>query len=127
MHLLKTLRPPMVVDVRKRPAFEAAPSMLPGAVGRDPHAVEQWAAELPSGGSVVVYCVHGHEVSRRSTSSRASCAEPTPNRPGCSPSRWACARALRMLRHGFVLYEALYLWCRELEGETHSWPSKMTI
>jgi Fe-Mn family superoxide dismutase len=64
MSLLKTPRPPVVVDVRKRPAFEAAPSMLPGAVWRDPRAVEQWAAELPSGRSLVVYCVHGHEVSQ---------------------------------------------------------------
>jgi rhodanese-related sulfurtransferase len=64
MSLLQTSRPPAVVDVRKRLAFEADPAMLPGAVWRDPHAVVQWAAELPSGCSVVVYCVHGHEVSQ---------------------------------------------------------------
>jgi rhodanese-related sulfurtransferase len=64
MSLLKTPRRPAVVDVRKRPTFEAAPAMLPGAVWRDPHAVEQWAAKLPPDCSVVVYCVHGHEVSR---------------------------------------------------------------
>ena len=64
MGLLKTPRRPVVVDVRKRPAFEAAPAMLPGAVWRDPHAVEQWAAKLPPDCSVVVYCVRGHEVSR---------------------------------------------------------------
>jgi hypothetical protein len=33
---------------------------------------------------------------------------------------------LEVLRHGFVLYDALYRWCRELKGETHSWPPKMT-
>ena len=38
--------------------------MLPGAVWRDPHGVEQWAAELPPSCSLAVYCVHGHEVSR---------------------------------------------------------------
>ena len=64
MSLLKTSQPPAVVDVRKRPAFEADPAMLPGAVWRDPHAVEQWVAELPPGRSVVVYCAHGHEVSQ---------------------------------------------------------------
>ena len=64
MSLLKTPRRPVIVDVRKRPAFEAAPAMLPGAVWRDPHAVEQWAARLPPGCSLVVYCVRGHEVSR---------------------------------------------------------------
>jgi Fe-Mn family superoxide dismutase len=63
MSLLKTPRRPVVVDVRKR-RFEAAPTMLPGAVWRDPHAVEQWAAKLLPDCSVVVYCVHGHEVSR---------------------------------------------------------------
>ena len=64
MSLLKATQPPIVLDVRRRPAFEAAPATLPGAMWRDPHAVEQWAAELPSGCSVVVYCVHGHEVSQ---------------------------------------------------------------
>jgi Fe-Mn family superoxide dismutase len=52
-----------VVDVRKRPAFAADPAMLPGAVWRDPHAVEQWAAKLPPGCSIVVYCAHGYEAS----------------------------------------------------------------
>jgi hypothetical protein len=27
-----------------------------------------------------------------------------------------------VLRHGFVLYDALYLWCRELRLEAHRWP-----
>ena len=27
-----------------------------------------------------------------------------------------------VLRHGFVLYDALYRWCRDLQHETHSWP-----
>jgi hypothetical protein len=27
-----------------------------------------------------------------------------------------------MLKHGMVLYDALYAWCRELRGETHNWP-----
>jgi hypothetical protein len=25
-----------------------------------------------------------------------------------------------------VLYDALYRWCRELKGESHSWPPKMS-
>jgi len=25
------------------------------------------------------------------------------------------------LRYGFVLYDALYSWCRYARGETHSW------
>jgi hypothetical protein len=27
-----------------------------------------------------------------------------------------------MLRHGMVMYDALYAWCRSLQGETHNWP-----
>jgi hypothetical protein len=27
-----------------------------------------------------------------------------------------------MLRHGMVMYDALYAWCRERRGETHNWP-----
>jgi hypothetical protein len=25
------------------------------------------------------------------------------------------------LRHGFVVYDALYAWCRHVRGETHTW------
>ena len=30
-----------------------------------------------------------------------------------------------MLKHGMVMYDALYTWCRHLVGETHNWPPKM--
>ena len=30
-----------------------------------------------------------------------------------------------MLRHGLVMYDALYAWCRSGQGETHAWPPKM--
>jgi hypothetical protein len=30
-----------------------------------------------------------------------------------------------MLRHGLVVYDALYAWCRSCQGETHSWPPNM--
>ncbi|HEU0218617.1 MAG TPA: chromate resistance protein ChrB domain-containing protein [Stellaceae bacterium] len=26
-----------------------------------------------------------------------------------------------MLEHGMVVYDALYTWCRSLQGETHGW------
>lgn len=29
-----------------------------------------------------------------------------------------------MLRHGLVIYDALYAWCRDVRGETHGWPPK---
>ena len=27
-----------------------------------------------------------------------------------------------MLRHGMVIYDALYAWCARLQSETHNWP-----
>ena len=30
-----------------------------------------------------------------------------------------------VLRHGFVIYDALYRWANELKGERHAWPPKM--
>jgi rhodanese-related sulfurtransferase len=56
--------PPLVIDVRKPEAFRAEPATIPGAVWRDPSALADWSGELPPGRAVVVYCVHGHEVSR---------------------------------------------------------------
>ena len=26
-----------------------------------------------------------------------------------------------MLRHGMLMYDALYLWCKEGQDETHTW------
>jgi rhodanese-related sulfurtransferase len=28
-----------------------------------------------------------------------------------------------MLKHGMVMYDALYAWCRGLQSETHNWPA----
>lgn len=55
---------PIVIDVRKAPAFRDASEMISGALRRDPAAVEQWARSLPPASTAVVYCVHGHEVSQ---------------------------------------------------------------
>jgi hypothetical protein len=30
-----------------------------------------------------------------------------------------------MLRHGLVMYDALYAWCRAGQGEAHNWPPVM--
>ena len=30
-----------------------------------------------------------------------------------------------MLRHGMVMYDALYRWCQDCQGETHNWPPTM--
>ena len=61
---LRSSQPPLVIDVRKTPAFLAATDMMRGALRRDPAAVESWRRTLPAAAPVVVYCVHGHEVSQ---------------------------------------------------------------
>ena len=61
---IATASPPLVIDVRRRPAFQSATEMISGALRRDPEGVTTWAGELPKARSVVVYCVHGHEVSQ---------------------------------------------------------------
>ena len=61
---LRSDQPPLVIDVRKKPAFLGAPDMIRGALRRDPLRVVLWGATLPPAADVVVYCVHGHEVSQ---------------------------------------------------------------
>jgi rhodanese-related sulfurtransferase len=64
--------PPIVIDVRRRPAFSASREMIGGALRRDPEQLAGWAKSLPSAGSVVVYCVHGHEVSKNAAAALAA-------------------------------------------------------
>ena len=61
---LQSANPPVVFDVRKKPAFDAEPSTLPGATWQIHDEVQNWAAQLPTDQPVIVYCVHGHEVSQ---------------------------------------------------------------
>ncbi|AZC79958.1 chromate resistance protein ChrB domain-containing protein [Pseudomonas chlororaphis] len=30
-----------------------------------------------------------------------------------------------MLAHGLILYDALYAWCKDCQGESHNWPPQM--
>lgn len=30
-----------------------------------------------------------------------------------------------MLKHGMVMYDALYAWCKDCQSETHHWPPKI--
>jgi rhodanese-related sulfurtransferase len=57
-------RAPLVIDVRQPPAFRTASDMVAGALRRDPARVTSWVKELPPASTVVVYCVHGHDVSQ---------------------------------------------------------------
>lgn len=56
--------PPLVIDVRRGVAFTQAQDMAQGALRRDPATIDSWVKALPATSNVVVYCVHGHEVSQ---------------------------------------------------------------
>jgi rhodanese-related sulfurtransferase len=64
-------KPPIVIDVRRRPAFATSTEIAGGALRRDPEQVGAWAKSLPAASSVVVYCVHGHEVSQKTAAALA--------------------------------------------------------
>lgn len=62
---LGTARSPLIVDVRREPAFAAAERLIPAAVRCPPEAISQWIGPKAQGSrTVVVYCAHGHEVSQ---------------------------------------------------------------
>lgn len=61
---LESNDPPLVVDVRREARFREARDLVRGALRRDPDRAGEWAASLPRASRVVVYCVHGHEVSQ---------------------------------------------------------------
>jgi hypothetical protein len=77
-----TAAAPVLIDVRRRPAFDDDEWMIAGAIRRPPETVAEWSAALPRGRPVAewsaalprgrpvaVYCVHGQEVSRNTAAS----------------------------------------------------------
>lgn len=67
---------PLVIDVRREPVFLSAPDLIAGALRRDPAAVTEWAGALPAAQHIVVYCVHGHEVSQNAAAALCACGLP---------------------------------------------------
>jgi rhodanese-related sulfurtransferase len=59
---LGSARHPLVIDVRRAPAFQASPNLISGCIHRAPDAVDSWQTELNKTQSIVVTCAHGHEV-----------------------------------------------------------------
>jgi rhodanese-related sulfurtransferase len=59
---------PILIDVRRGAACAADNRMIVGAIRRNPDEIQNWRPELLSGRAVVVYCVHGHEVSQDTAS-----------------------------------------------------------
>ena len=62
--LLNHSSPPVLLDVRRAAAFGASTHMVPTSLRRDPDTVDRWIGDLERGRPIVVYCVHGHEVSQ---------------------------------------------------------------
>lgn len=56
---------PLVIDVRKNPAYLGSEYTLPSAIRRDPLKITEWVAEIPISNSILVYCVYGHEISQK--------------------------------------------------------------
>jgi len=61
---LGTATAPVVVDARKRDAFDADDRLIVGAVRYDIDANKRWSKNLPAGQPVILYCAHGAEVSQ---------------------------------------------------------------
>jgi len=80
---------PLIFDVRRQATFEAADRMVAGARHRPHHQAGEWGRALPVDVEIVVYCVHGHEVSQ------AACAQLR-----------AAGRKARYLEGGFEAYIA---------------------
>ncbi len=89
--LVGSPRAPLVVDVRKLPAFDADPVMIASALRRPHDAVGDWAAGLSAGREIVAYCVHGHEVSQGVAHTLAERGVPVGSRTGKRPARRPCA------------------------------------
>ncbi len=205
--------PPIVIDVRRHPAFVGASEMIAGALRRDPEQAGAWAKSLPRASSVAVYCVHGREVSQgvatalgeggiaaryleggieawkagdgkldhkpsnaatrwvtreRPKIDRLACPwliarfvdgtaefhyvpskevlkaakalkelavivrgadtarlDLAPQAPGLAAMSLGLSRNFQddheMLKHGMVMYDALYTWCKEGKEEVHTW------
>lgn len=62
--VLGTPQAPVVVDVRRRAAFDAGDRVLPTARWRDHASAHEWSTALAPGSSVVCYCAHGHALSQ---------------------------------------------------------------
>ncbi len=63
---------PLVIDVRRRAAFDEDTVMIAGATWRDPFTISDWEKYLPRHRPVVLYCVHGQEVSRNAAAALRS-------------------------------------------------------
>lgn len=55
---------PIIVDVRRPQVYETADTVIPTARWRDLQHIEAWIDDLPDEADIVVYCLHGHQMSQ---------------------------------------------------------------
>jgi rhodanese-related sulfurtransferase len=60
---------PLVIDVRREPAFQASAHLISGCIRRRPDTLDVWHGELGTTRPIVVTCVHGHEVGQDAAAS----------------------------------------------------------
>ncbi len=62
--VMHTDKAPIIIDVRRLATFEEAERMISTACWRDHLVADDWAREIPDEKEVVIYCVHGQQVSQ---------------------------------------------------------------
>jgi thiosulfate sulfurtransferase len=62
--VLASATPPLVIDVRRAATFQQADELISQADWKDPERLSDWSGALDKARPIVVYCVHGHQVSQ---------------------------------------------------------------
>ena len=62
--LIGTPQAPMILDVRRREIYDAAPGLVPTAIWREPESYAKWGPALSGGKPIVLMCRHGHNLSQ---------------------------------------------------------------
>ena len=59
-----TAQAPVILDVRRRAVYDAAPGLIPTAAWRQPETFAEWVPGLSGVRPIVVACRHGHQLSQ---------------------------------------------------------------
>src|SRR5262249_37158043 len=112
---LGTALAPMLVDVRRQDAFDADDRQIIGALRHAPGEVDRW-----SRGDRPHFDIKDPALDRVATVVRgadASRRDLAPEREGLYAISFGLSANFpddhEMLRHGLVMYDALYTWCRK--------------
>jgi rhodanese-related sulfurtransferase len=62
--LIGTAQAPLILDVRRRDIYDAAPGLVPTATWREPETYAQWTPALSGDRPIVLVCRYGHNLSQ---------------------------------------------------------------